>query len=83
MTFHVVPTVFDQGMGICLSETVAVTVRGVEVITRFPRELITGRCQHPQVTRVSATQGRQSIGNTTLGQHRMALEAFLGAPSTW
>ena len=40
MTFHVVPTVFDQGMGICLSETVAVTVRGVEVITRFPRELI-------------------------------------------
>jgi Xaa-Pro dipeptidase len=41
MTFHVVPTVFGDGMGLCLSETVAVTARGVEVVTRFPRELIT------------------------------------------
>jgi Xaa-Pro dipeptidase len=41
MTFHVVPTVFDGGIGVCLSETVAVTARGVEVITRFPRDLIT------------------------------------------
>ena len=41
MTFHVVPTVFGAGIGMCLSETVAVTERGVEVVTRFPRELIT------------------------------------------
>jgi Xaa-Pro aminopeptidase len=41
MTFHVVPTVFDGGIGVCLSETVAVTARGVEVITRFPRDLVT------------------------------------------
>jgi Xaa-Pro dipeptidase len=41
MTFHVVPTVFGDGIGMCLSETVAVTARGVDVVTRFPRELIT------------------------------------------
>jgi Xaa-Pro dipeptidase len=41
MTFHVVPTVFDAGFGVGLSETVAVTTGGVEVITRYPRDLIT------------------------------------------
>jgi Xaa-Pro dipeptidase len=41
MTFHVVPTVFADGVGVGLSETVAVTAGGAEVITRFPRDLIT------------------------------------------
>jgi len=35
-----VPTVFGDGMGLGLSETVAVTARGVDVVTRFLRELI-------------------------------------------
>lgn len=40
MTFHVVPTIFEEDFGMGFSETVQVTARGCEVITRFPRQLV-------------------------------------------
>ena len=40
MVFHVVPAMRQHGeYGVGVSETVAVTEKGVEVITNFPREL--------------------------------------------
>ncbi len=40
MTFHVVPTIFEDGFGMGFSETVHVTDRGCELLTSFPRQLL-------------------------------------------
>ena len=40
MTFHVVPSLFMPDYGFCFSESVAVTDRGCEVLTDYPRRLI-------------------------------------------
>ncbi len=39
MTFHVVPSVFMPQHGFCISESVAVTDTGCEVLTDYPRKL--------------------------------------------
>jgi len=39
MTFHCVPTLFDEQYGMCFSESVLVTEDGCEVLTRYPRQL--------------------------------------------
>lgn len=39
MTFHVVPSVFMPQHGFCISESVAVTETGCEVLTDYPRKL--------------------------------------------
>jgi Xaa-Pro dipeptidase len=41
MTFHVIPTLFKKTFGMCFSDSVRVTETGCEVITSFPRTLIT------------------------------------------
>lgn len=39
MTFHCVPTLFDEEYGMCFSESVLVTDTGCEVLTQYPRRL--------------------------------------------
>jgi Xaa-Pro dipeptidase len=39
MTFHCVPTLFDDEYGMCFSESVLVTDHGCEVLTQYPRKL--------------------------------------------
>jgi Xaa-Pro aminopeptidase len=39
MTFHCVPTLFDQEYGMCFSESILVTETGCEVFTNYPRQL--------------------------------------------
>ena len=39
MTFHCVPTLFDEEYGMCFSESVLVTESGCEVLTKYPRKL--------------------------------------------
>lgn len=39
MTFHCVPTLFDQEYGMCFSESILVAETGCEVFTNFPRQL--------------------------------------------
>jgi len=39
MTFHCVPTLFDEQYGMCFSESVLVTETGCEVLTNYPRKL--------------------------------------------
>ena len=39
MTFHVIPTLFLDGFGMCFSDSVRVTQSGCELLTDFPRRL--------------------------------------------
>ena len=39
MTFHVIPTLFLEGFGMCFSDSVVVTESGCELLTRFERRL--------------------------------------------
>ncbi|MFT5112840.1 MAG: Xaa-Pro dipeptidase [Parasphingorhabdus sp.] len=39
MTFHCVPTLFDDEYGMCFSESILVTNDGCEVLTQYPRKL--------------------------------------------
>lgn len=41
MTFHVIPTLFKDGFGMCFSDSVRVTETGCELLTNFPRRLFT------------------------------------------
>lgn len=41
MTFHVIPTLFLDGFGMCFSESVRVTQTGCESLTNFERRLFT------------------------------------------
>jgi len=52
MVFHVVPALREHGkFGVGLSETVAVTDTGVEVLTHFPRELfVSGKAGKEKTT---------------------------------
>lgn len=40
MTFHVIPTMFRQGFGMAISDSVRVTSTGCEVLTHYPRDLV-------------------------------------------
>ena len=40
MTFHVIPTMFREGFGMAISDSVRVTDTGCEVLTNHPRDLI-------------------------------------------
>ena len=40
MTFHVIPTMFREGFGMAISDSVRVTATGCEVLTRYPRDLV-------------------------------------------
>jgi Xaa-Pro dipeptidase len=40
MTFHLVPSLFMPEHGFCISESVAVTEAGCEVLTQYPRRLL-------------------------------------------
>ncbi|KIC07348.1 hypothetical protein RA19_24405 [Leisingera sp. ANG-M1] len=40
MTFHIIPTMFREGFGMAISDSVCVTESGCEVLTRYPRDLV-------------------------------------------
>ena len=40
MTFHVIPTMFREGFGMAISDSVRVTSTGCEVLTQYPRDLV-------------------------------------------
>lgn len=40
MTFHIIPTMFREGFGMAISDSVCVTDSGCEVLTRYPRDLV-------------------------------------------
>ncbi len=40
MTFHVIPTMFRDGFGMAISDSVRVTETGCEVLTNHPRDLV-------------------------------------------
>jgi len=40
MTFHVIPTMFRQGFGMAISDSVRVSSTGCEVLTQYPRDLV-------------------------------------------
>ena len=40
MTFHVIPTMFREGFGMAISDSVRVTDNGCEVLTNYPRDLV-------------------------------------------
>lgn len=40
MTFHVIPTIFREGFGMAISDSVRVTETGCELLTKYPRDLI-------------------------------------------
>ena len=40
MTFHVIPTMFREGFGMAISDSIRVTDTGCEVLTNHPRDLI-------------------------------------------
>jgi len=40
MTFHVIPTMFRQGYGMAISDSVRVTETGCELLTNYPRDLV-------------------------------------------
>lgn len=40
MTFHIIPTMFRDGFGMAISDSVRVTDTGCEVLTNYPRELV-------------------------------------------
>lgn len=39
MTFHIIPTLFQENFGMCFSDSVKVTEFGCEVMTNYPRKL--------------------------------------------
>lgn len=40
MTFHVIPTLFKKDFGMCFSDSVCITETGCDLLTDFPRELV-------------------------------------------
>ena len=40
MTFHVIPTMFRDGFGMAISDSIRVTETGCEVLTNYPRDLV-------------------------------------------
>ncbi len=40
MTFHVIPTMFREGFGMAISDSVRVTETGCELLTNYPRDLV-------------------------------------------
>lgn len=40
MTFHVIPTLFKKDFGMCFSDSVRITETGCDLLTDFPRELV-------------------------------------------
>lgn len=40
MTFHIIPTMFREGFGMAISDSVRVTETGCEVLTHHPRDLL-------------------------------------------
>ncbi len=40
MTFHIIPTIFRDGFGMAISDSVCVTKSGCELLTHYPRDLV-------------------------------------------
>lgn len=40
MTFHIIPTIFREGFGMAISDSVCVTQSGCELLTHYPRDLV-------------------------------------------